>query len=133
MYVPFYVFKYGENRYDFHSPVFVGGGHGLFSRFRRMLAENLESKITLLIRPRETFIEQYINRAVRALGSRKGPGTAYGKQVEEQNLFGDRRATDLMMQGLVRMRREDWINDNEYIRFQVSLVDKLNFTQDSEE
>lgn len=133
IHVPFYVFKYGNNRYDFHPPVFVGGGHGLFSRFRRMLAENLESKITLLIRPRETFIEQYIARAVKALGNRKDPGMAYGKQVGAQNLFRDRRATDLMMKGLVRMRREDWINDNEYIRFQVSLVDKLDFTQDSEE
>jgi len=132
IHVPFYVFKYGDNRYDFHPPVFVGGGHGLFSRFRRMLAENLESKITLLIRPRETFIEQYIARMVKALGSRKGPGMAYGRQVEAQNLFRDRRATDLMMKGLVRMRREDWINDNEYIRFQVSLVDKLDFTQDIE-
>jgi hypothetical protein len=70
---------------------------------------------------------------VKALGNRKDPGMAYGKQVEAQNLFRDRRATDLMMKGLVRMRREDWINDNEYIRFQVSLVDKLDFTQDSEE
>jgi hypothetical protein len=37
------------------------------------------------------------------------------------------------MKGLVRMRREDWINDNEYIRFQVSLVDKLDFTLDNDE
>jgi hypothetical protein len=133
IHIPFYVFKYGDNRYDFHPPVFVSGGHGLFSRFRRMLAENLESKITLLIRPRETFIEQYIARAVRALGSQKGPGMAYGSKVEEQNLFRNRNAMDLMMNGLVKMRREDWINDNEYIRFQVSLVEKLDFTQDNEE
>ena len=74
-----------------------------------------------------------IARMAKALGSRKDPGMAYGRQVEAQNLFRDRRATDLMMKGLVRMRREDWINDNEYIRFQVSLVDKLDFTQDIEE
>jgi hypothetical protein len=133
IYVPFYVFKYGNKRYDFHPPVFVGGGQGLFSRFRRMLAENIERKITLLIRPRETFIEQYIARMAKTIESRKGQGMDYGMQVEAQNLFRERRATDLIMKGLVRMRREDWINDNEYIRFQVSLVDKLDFTLDNDE
>jgi hypothetical protein len=125
LYFPFYVFQYGEKRFDFHPPAVVAGSRGLLSRFRRMLAESLESKVRMLIRPQGLFAEKYIAKAVKTLGGNTAHGKMYRKEAEGLDLFRRRDAMDMMMTGLVKMRREGWISDGEYIRLQEGLVDRL--------
>ena len=125
LYIPFYVFQYGEKRFDFHPPALVAGSRGFLSRFRRMLAESLESKVRMLISPQGLFAERYIAKAVKTLGGNTAHGSMYRKEAEGLNLFRRRGAMDMMMTGLVKMRREGWISDGEYIMLQEGLVDRL--------
>lgn len=123
--IPFYVFQYGEKKFDFHPPVELTSSAGLFSRFRRMLADSPESKVNMLIRPRRLFTDKYLERAVKSLGRDNPVGRMYRQEVERLNVFRSRQAVDLMMTGLVKMRRQGWISDSEYIKLQEAVVDKL--------
>lgn len=125
IHVPFYVFRFGESRFDFHPPVVVGESQGLFNRLRRMLAENLEGKMNTLIRPRGFFLDRHLERAVKSLGRKGEVSDAYRVSEEGLNVFRSRGAMDRIMAGLVEMRREGWIGDGEYIRLQVGLVERL--------
>jgi hypothetical protein len=124
--IPFYIFQYGGKKFNFHPPVEATSSPGLFSRLRRMLADNPESKVNMLIRPRGLFTEKYLEKAVKSLSRDNPVGRMYRKEAERLNIFRSRRAVDLMMTGLVKMRRQGWISDSEYIRFQVAIVDKLS-------
>ncbi len=123
--LPFYVFQYGEKRFDFQPPVAVAGSRGLFSRFRRMLADSVGGRLNILIRPQGVFTEKYLEKAVRSLGRNTALARVYRRDVEELNLFRSLGGIYSIMRGLVRMRREGWISDVEYIRFQETLVDQL--------
>lgn len=125
LYVPFYVFHYGGRKFDFYPPVVASGARGLLSRFKRMFADNIQSKITQLIRPRTDFMETYLAKAVRTLSMRKGTAPAHRRAVDGLNLLRSREAVDKIMAGLVKIRREGWIGDNEYIRLQEFLVENL--------
>ena len=125
IHVPFYVFRFGESRFDFHPPVVVGEAQGLFNRLRRMLAENLEGKMNTLIKPRGLFLGRHLERAVKDLGRKGEVSDAYKGGEEGLNVFRSRGAMDRIMAGLVEMRREGWIGDGEYIRLQVGLVERL--------
>jgi len=124
--IPFYVFQYGDKKFNFHPPVEVTSSPSLFSRFRRMLADSPESKVNMLIRPRGLFTEKYLEKAVKSLSRDNPVGRMYRKEAERLNIFRSRRAVDLMMTGLVKMRKQGWISDSEYIRFQEAIVDKLS-------
>ena len=123
--IPFYVFQYGGKKFDFHPPVEATGSVGLLSRFRRMLADNPESKVNMLIRPRGLFVDKYLFKAVKSLGRDAPVGRMYRKEVERLSVFRSRRAVDLMMTGLVKMRRRGWISDGEYIKLQEGIVDRI--------
>jgi hypothetical protein len=123
--IPFYVFQYGKKKFDFHPPVEIASSAGLFSRFRRMLADSPESKVNMLIRRRGLFTEKFLEKAVKSLGRDNPVGRMYREQVEKLNLFRSRQAVDLMMTGLVKMRRQGWISDGEYIKLQETIVDQL--------
>jgi len=123
--IPFYVFHFGRKRFDFYPPVEVVGSPGLFSRFRRMLADDLESKVNMLIRPMGGFSERFLKRAVRSLGRDNQVGRAYRLEAERLNLFRSREAVDQMMLGLTRLRRGGWISDGDYIRLQEAIVDQI--------
>ncbi|KON31283.1 hypothetical protein AC482_01295 [miscellaneous Crenarchaeota group-15 archaeon DG-45] len=125
LYVPFYVFRYGGKRFDFHPPVVASSSRGLISRFRRMLAENLQSKMAQLIRPRAGFVEELLGKAVRALRGGRDHASEYRLAEEGLNLLRSRAAVDKIMAGLVKIRREGWISDDEYIRLQEALVENL--------
>ncbi len=122
--VPFYVFQYGK-KFDFHPPVEIASSAGLFSRFRRMLADSTESKVNMLIRRRGLFTDKFLEKAVKSLGRDNPVGHMYREQVEKLNLFRSRQAVDQMMTGLVKMRRQGWISDGEYIKLQETIVDQL--------
>ncbi|UCH57742.1 MAG: hypothetical protein JSV18_02190 [Candidatus Bathyarchaeota archaeon] len=123
--IPFYVFQYGKKRFDFHPPVEVTGSAGLLSRFRRILADSLESKVNMIIKPQGRFTEKYLEKAVKALGRDNPLGQVYRQEVDRLNVFRSRQAVDMMMTGLMKMRRRGWINDSEYIRLQEGIVDQL--------
>ncbi len=124
--IPFYVFQYSGKKFDFYPPVEATSSPGLFSRFRRMLADSPESKVNMLIKPRGLFTEKYLEKAVKSLSRDTPVGRMYRKEAERLNVFRSRQSVDLMMTGLVRMRRQGWISDSEYIRFQEAIVDKLS-------
>jgi hypothetical protein len=123
--IPFYVFHFGRKRFDFYPPVEVVGSPGLFSRFRRMLADDLESKVNMLIRPMGGFSDRFLDRAVKSLGRDNPVGRAYRQEAEMLNLFRSREAVDQMMLGLTRLRRGGWISDGDYIRLQEAIVDQI--------
>ncbi|MCW3991415.1 MAG: hypothetical protein NWE79_01805 [Candidatus Bathyarchaeota archaeon] len=123
--VPFYIFHYGRKRFDFYPPVVASSPRGFLSRFRRMLADNLQSKMTQLIRPRAGFLERYLGKAVRALGRGKAHAVEYRQAGDGLNLLRSREAVDKIMTGLVKIRQEGWISDGEYIRLQEALVENL--------
>ncbi len=125
VHVPFYVFRFGESRFDFHPPVVVGEAQGIFNRLRRMLAENLEGKMNTLIKPRGLFLDRHLEKAAKSLGRKGEVSDAYQGSEEGLNVFRSRGAMDRIMAGLVEMRREGWIDDGEYIRLQVGLVERL--------
>lgn len=124
--IPFYIFQYGKRSFDLYPPAVVAGSSGLFSRFRRMLADNVETKLNMLIRPQGAFTERYLVKAVSWLGGNTALARAYQQRVDDLNLFRSLTALDGMMRGLVKMRRERWISDSEYIRLQEDLVDRLS-------
>lgn len=131
LYIPFYIFQYGEKRYDFYPPMVVAGSGGLFSRFRRMLADNVESKLSMLIRPRGGFTEKYLAKAVKSLRKNTALTKKYRQEAENMNLFRSLGALDKIMKGMVKMRREGWISDSEYIRLQDALIDQLSLVSRS--
>jgi len=124
--IPFYVFQYGAKKFDFHPPVEMASSAGLFSRFRRMLADGPESKMNTLIRPQGLFTEKYLEKAVKSLGRDNPVGRMYRQEAERLNVFRSRQAVDLMMTGLVKMRKQGWISDSEYIKLQEAVVDQLS-------
>jgi len=125
LYVPFYIFNYGEKNFDFYAPIVATSAKGFLSRFRRMLADNLQEKMTQLIKPRINFIERYLERAAKALSKRGDLSTAYRSAGNMLNLLRSRQAVDNIMIGLVKIRKEGWISDSEYIMLQDNLVEKL--------
>lgn len=125
LFIPFYIFQYGSKKFHYHPPVEIADSAGLFSRFRRMLADNPESKVNMLIKPRDMFTEKFLEKVVKSLGRDTQVGRMYRKELDKLNIFRDRQAVDLMMTGLVKMRRRGWINDSEYILLQEALVDQL--------
>jgi hypothetical protein len=125
IHIPFYVFRFGESRFDLHPPIVVGEVQGLFNRLRRMLAENLEGKMNTLIKPRGLFLDRHLERLVKSLDKKGETSDAYRGREEGLNVFSSRGAMDRIMAGLVEMRREGWIGDGEYIRLQVGLVERL--------
>jgi len=125
LYIPFYIFQYGEKKFDFYPPVVASSARGFLSRFRRMLADNLQSKISQLVRPRDLFVEEYLAKAVKAVGRGGDLAAAYRRSCDRLNLLRSREAVDKIMMGLVKIRREGWISDGEYIRLQEYLVENL--------
>ena len=125
LYVPFYIFHYGGKKFDFYAPVVVSSAKGFLSRFRRMLVDNLRSKMAQLIKPRTEFMERYLAKAVKTLGRDGDLAVAYRRAGDGLNLLKSREAVYKIMVGLVKIRREGWISDGEYIRLQEVLVENL--------
>jgi len=125
LYIPFYVFQYGDKKFSLYPPAVASGAKGILSRFKRMFADNLQSKMTLLIKPRAAFMEKYLEKAVKALGRKTALTSAYQRAGDRLNLLRSREAVDKIMMGLVKIRREGWISDGEYIRLQEVLVENL--------
>jgi len=123
--IPFYIFQYGKRKFDYHPPVEVAGTPGLLSRFRRMLADSLETKVNMLIKPQQVFAEKLLERVIKSLRRDNPVWRIYRQEAERLNLFRSHRSVDLMMTGLMKMRRGGWISDGEYIRLQEGIVEKL--------
>jgi hypothetical protein len=128
LYVPFYLFQYENKEFNHHPPISVSGSTGLLSRFRRMLADGLESKMNMLIRPQDLFIERYLAKGVKSLNSDRTLFANYLSNVEELNQFRSLSSIDMIMKGLLKMRRQGWISDSEYIKLQENLVEQLSLT-----
>lgn len=124
LFIPFYIFQYGE-KFEFYPPVVASGARGFISRFKRILAENLQSKMSQLIKPRSAFVEKYLAKGVRALSRDRSLATMYQQQGDRLNLLRSHEAVDKIMIGLVKIRREGWISDGEYIRLQETIVENL--------
>jgi len=123
--VPFYIFQYGARKFEFHPPVVACSAKGLLSRFKRILAENLQSKMTQLIKPRAAFMEKHLAKAVKTLGRSTNLTAEYRRSEDRLNLLRSREAVDKIMMGLLKIQREGWISDSEYIRLQKFLVENL--------
>ena len=72
------------------------------------------------------FTDGYAVSAVRALSKKSSLTQVLKGQENASNLFGSRSSLDGMMKGLVEFRRRGLINDGEYIKLQVSLVERLD-------
>lgn len=125
IYIPFYLFRYGEKTFSFYPPVAVSHTGGLLSRVKMMFADNLQSKLSMLLTPQADFLGPYLGKAVKALGRSTELSVAYRIHGDDLNLLRSHEAVDKMMVGLVQIRREGWISDSEYIRFQELLVENL--------
>lgn len=125
LYIPFYIFQYGGKKFGFHPPVEASSSKGLISRFKRILAENLQSKMSLLLKPRSEFLKKYLAKAVKALGRNTALAAALRQADDEVDLLSSREAIDKIMMGLVKMRREGWISDRKYIMLQEVLIEKF--------
>jgi len=123
--IPFYLFQYGKRKFDYHPPVEVAGTPGILSRFRRMLADSLETKVNMLIKPQKFFAEKLLERVTNSLRRDTPAWQIYRQEAEHLNLFRNHRSVDLMMTGLMKMRRGGWISDGDYIRLQEGIVEKL--------
>ncbi len=124
LFVPFYIFQYGE-RFEFHPPVVACSARGFVSRFKRMLADNLQRKMTQLIKPRADFIEKYLAKAVKALGKKSNLKAEYQRASDKLNLLRRREAVDQIIIGLLKIQQEGWISESEYIRLQGVLIQNL--------
>ena len=124
LFVPFYIFQYGE-RFEFHPPVVARSAKGFVSRFKRMLADNLQRKMTQLIKPRADFMEKYLAKAVKALGKKSNLKAEYQRVGDKLNLLRRREAVDQIIIGLLKIQREGWISESEYIRLQEVLIQNL--------
>ncbi|MGD2142133.1 MAG: hypothetical protein PVH79_01480 [Candidatus Bathyarchaeota archaeon] len=124
--IPFYLYQFGGRQFDYYPPVEVVGTPGLLSRFRRMLADSLESKINTLIRPQRGVVDRYLEKAVGALRKKTPVREAYREKLESLNLFCRKGSIGKMMLGLTKMRRSGWISDDEYIRLQEILVERFS-------
>jgi len=131
LYVPFYIFQYGKDNFNFHPPVIACSSKGLLSRFKRMLAENLQSKMTQLIKPRTTFMDKYLAKAVKAMGGNTNLAAEYQRASDRLNLLMRREAVDKIMIGLLKIQREGWISESDYIRLQGGIVQNLEFISKS--
>jgi len=90
-----------------------------------MLSDTLKSKMSLFVNPRVENIEKHIVKVVRAIKPRSVLTVERNQIADELNLLNNRWAIYDIMVGLVKMRREGWINDNEYIKLQDAIVGKL--------
>ncbi len=124
--IPFYIFDYGK-KFDYYPPVNVVGSPSLFSRFRRMLADGLESKVNMLIKPRENFANPFFERAIRNLEKDNPLSHIYRQEEGKLNYFKSRKAIDQLMVGLMKLRQGGWINDNEYIRLQEVIIEQIDY------
>ena len=124
--IPFYAYQFGGKKYDYYPPVEVIGSVGLFTRFRRMLADGLEKKINTLIKPQECGARIFIEKLVREFGRKTPVGKTYSEHVVGLNLLRKKESLHLMMIGLTKMRRGGWISNDEYIRLQERLVGQLS-------
>jgi hypothetical protein len=124
LYIPFYIFRYGGNKFGFYPLVEASSSKGLVSRFKRLFTENLQSKMTIFLKPRAEFVEKYLAKAVRALSRNTGLAAALRQVDDEANLLRRREAIDKTMMGFVKMRREGWISNSEYIGLQEEHIEK---------
>lgn len=124
--IPFYIYQFQGRRFDYYPPVEVVGTPGLLSRFRRMLADNLESKLNTLIRPQSDTTERFLSKVIGALRRKTPIREAYRDEFEKINLFCNSAAIGQMMLGLSKLREGGWLNDSEYIRLQDLLVKHLS-------
>ena len=124
LFVPFYVFQYDE-RFEFHPPVVACSARGFVSRFKRMLADNLQSKMTQLMKPRVDFLEKYLAKAVKAMSKKTSLEAEYRGALDRLNLLRSREAVDKIIIGLLKIQREGWISESEYIRLQEVLIQNL--------
>ena len=91
-----------------------------------MLADGLESKVNMLIKPREIFANPFFDRAIRNLGKDNSISRIYRQEEGKVNYFKSRKAVDQLMVGLMKLRQGGWINDNEYIRLHEVLIGQID-------
>ena len=126
LYIPFYVFKNSNNRFSHLPSVEVAIARGFFSKFRRILADTLESKIDILISPQGHFTDAYLETALKSMNKNSALRQIFLHEENQYNVFQSRSAMDQMMKGLVELRGRTIIGDTEYIRLQIDLVGRLN-------
>ena len=126
IYIPFYVFRNSKNKFSHLPPVKITIAQGFFSTFRRILADSLESKIDTLITPQENFTDAYLKAALKSMDKTSSLRQTYLHEENQHNVFHSRSSMDLIMKGLVELRRRTIISDAEYIRLQIDLVGRFN-------
>ena len=126
LYIPFYVFKNSNNRFSHLPPIEVDNARGFFSKFRRILADTLESKIDILISPQGHFTDAYLETALKSMDKNSSLRQIFLQEENQYNIFQSRSAMDQIMKGLVELRGRTIIGDAEYIRLQINLVGRLN-------
>jgi len=124
--MPFYVFTFGEENYEFSPPIKVSEEKGMRMMLKLIIANNLENKIGRYISPQTEIFDEVLETVVNSIKEKTELADQYMETLSETNLLESRETLDKMVVGLYRIMEWNWIREKDYIQVQRFLVEKLD-------
>ncbi|MFC1803001.1 hypothetical protein ACFL0D_03430 [Thermoproteota archaeon] len=126
LYMPFYIFRYGEDNFGFYPPIKVSEGKGMRKMLKLFISSNLGNKIGQFISPQTDILDGLLEMVVDSIKEKTELSDQFRQELPIANLLESRENLDKMVVGLYQIMDWDWISEKEYIEVQRFLVEKLD-------
>jgi DNA repair exonuclease SbcCD ATPase subunit len=126
LYMPFYIFRYGENNFEFYPPIKVSEEKGMRKMLKLFISSNLENKISQYISPQTNVFDGLLEKVINSIKDKTKLSDQFRKALPVANLLDSRETLDKMIVGLYQIMNWSWINERDYIEVQRFLVENLD-------
>jgi hypothetical protein len=126
LYMPFYIFRYGEDNFGFYPPIKVSEGKGMRKMLKLFISSNLGNKIGQFISPQTDILDGLLEMVVESIKDKTKLSDQFRQELPIANLLESRENLDKMVVGLYQIMDCAWISEKDYIEVQRFLVEKLD-------
>jgi hypothetical protein len=126
LYMPFYIFRYGEDDFSFYPPVKVSEEKNMRKMLKLFISGDIGNKIGQFISPQTGIFDEHLEMVVESIKDKTKLSKQFEKSLPMSNLLESREALDKMAVGLYQIMEWTWISQSDYIEVQRFLLEKLD-------
>jgi hypothetical protein len=126
LYMPFYIFRYGEDDFGFYPPVKVSEEKNMRKMLKLFITGDIGNKIGQFISPQTDIFDGPLEMVVESIKDKNELSKQFEKSFPFSNFLESREALDKMAVGLYQIMEWTWISQSDYIEVQRFLLEKLD-------
>jgi hypothetical protein len=124
--IPFYVFKYAEDRYGFYPPFKIVEAKSMMNKLRGIISNSLGSKLSQHISPQTMIFNDHMEKVINSLNEGSELFDEFMDALPKANLLESQVILDKMVVGLYQILDWGWIKGKDYVEVQGFIAEKMD-------